>query len=132
MTAPRIFGIPAADAPIVAVIRRGPSDWAHVGKWDVAAGTYEPGSWLYGRIFPQRSDVSPDGRWLCYFVHSYSRRDGNWPHGETYIAISRLPWLTALMAFGTCGTWTRGMHFRSVHGGLGVPYGEGKTQHVRS
>jgi hypothetical protein len=27
------------------------------------------------------------------------------------VAISRLPWLTALHAFSTCGTWTRGYYF---------------------
>jgi hypothetical protein len=27
------------------------------------------------------------------------------------VAISRLPWLMALHAFATCGTWTRGYHF---------------------
>lgn len=27
------------------------------------------------------------------------------------MAVSRLPWATALAAWGTCGTWTRGMHF---------------------
>jgi hypothetical protein len=27
------------------------------------------------------------------------------------VALSKLPWLTALHAFGTCGTWTRGYYF---------------------
>lgn len=35
----------------------------------------------------------------------------SWAAGPTYIAISRLPWLTALAAWGTCGTWTCGLHF---------------------
>jgi len=30
--------------------------------------------------------------------------------GAAYIAISRLPWLTALAARPTSGTWTRGAH----------------------
>jgi hypothetical protein len=45
VTAPRLFCIPARDAPIVAVFRRGPSAWSHVGQWDLARGEYEPGSW---------------------------------------------------------------------------------------
>jgi hypothetical protein len=105
---PRIYGLPAAGAPVVAVFRRGPSDWAHVGRWDLEAGVYEPGAWLRGRLFPRRSDLSPDGRLLCYFAHKAPAR---WPHGDAYVAVSRLPWLTALHAFGTCGTWTRGYHF---------------------
>jgi hypothetical protein len=106
--APRVFGIPALRAPVVAVLRRGPSDWAHVGRWDVERGVYEPGAWLHGALYPQRCDLSPDGRWLCYFALKGSAR---WEAGGTYIAISRLPWLTALAAWGTCGTWTRGLHF---------------------
>ncbi len=123
---PRIYCIPATGVPVVAVFRRGPSDWSHVGRWDLAAGRYEPGGWLRGRIFPRRSDVSPDGRLLCYFAHKPSAR---WEHGEAYVAISRLPWLTALHAFGTCGTWTRGYHFGAARGGeevgagLPIPYG---------
>lgn len=105
---PRLFGIPALRAPVVAVLRRGPSDWTHVGRWDLARDVYEPGAWLHGTVYPQRCDLSPDGRWLCYFSLKGGAR---WATGATYVAISRLPWLTALAAWGTCGTWTRGLHF---------------------
>jgi hypothetical protein len=126
-TPPRLYCIPATDAPIVAVLRRGPSRWAHVGKWDLAAMRYEPGAWLVGRLFPRRSDLSPDGRYLCYFAHKPS---ATWEHGDAYVAVSKLPWLTALHAFGTCGTWTRGFCFTpsagegDAHGDeLPLPYG---------
>src|SRR5262249_27743641 len=105
---PRIYCIPATKAPVVAVIARGPTNWCHVGRWDLAQRRYEPGAWLGGRIFPRRSDLSPDGRFLCYFTHKPS---ATWEHGEAYVALSKLPWLTALHAFGTCGTWTRGYYF---------------------
>jgi hypothetical protein len=111
---------------VAAVFRRGPSAWCQVGRWDLAAQRYEPGGWLRGRIFPRRSDLSPDGRWLCYFAH---KPNAGWEHGETYIAVSKLPWLTALHAFGTCGTWTRGYHFTPCNQGtspsdrpLPIPY----------
>lgn len=126
MESPRIYCIPAIDAPVAAVFRRGPSRWAHVGRWDLASRRYEGGAWLGGRIFPRRSDLSPDGRWLCYFAHKSTAR---WEHGDAYVAVSRLPWLTALHAFGTCGTWTRGFHFTrddaSVPDGarLPIPFG---------
>lgn len=112
---------------MVAVFRRGPSQWAQVGRWDLAEHRYEPGAWLRGRIFPRRSDISPDGRWLCYFAHNPKAR---WEHGEAYVAVSKLPWLTALYVFGTCGTWTRGYYFKGdrhceVPGDrqLPIPYG---------
>jgi hypothetical protein len=124
---PRIYCIPATTAPIVAVFRRGPTNWSHVGRWDLVERRYEPGAWLRGRIFPRRSDLSPDGRFLCYFAHNPG---ADWEHGEAYVAVSKLPWLTALHAFGTCGTWTRGYHFTESEDGerpeeaeLPIPYG---------
>lgn len=105
---PRLYCIPATRAPVVAVFRRGPTNWSHVGRWDLAQKRYEPGAWLGGRIFPRRSDLSPDGRFLCYFAHKPS---ATWEHGEAYVAVSKLPWLSALHAFRTCGTWTRGYYF---------------------
>jgi hypothetical protein len=105
---PRLFGIQATRAPIVAILRRGPSDWSQVSRWDPQAGTFERGSWIHANLYPQRCDLSPDGRWLAYFTLKAGAR---WSIGSTYIAISRLPWLTALAAWGTCGTWTRGLHF---------------------
>jgi hypothetical protein len=57
---------------------------------------------------PQRCDLSPDGRWFCYFV---LKKASDWPAGSAYVAISRLPWLTALTAWGIGSTWTRGAHF---------------------
>lgn len=32
MSAPRVFGIPATRTPLVAIIRRGPSDWVYIGS----------------------------------------------------------------------------------------------------
>lgn len=111
----------------MAVFRRGPTDWAHVGRWDPVTGRYESGAWLAGRIFPRRSDLSPDGRYLCYFAHKPS---ATWEHGDAYVAISKLPWLTALHSFPTCGTWTRGYCFTTDGGiahsqtaALPIPYG---------
>jgi hypothetical protein len=105
---PRIYGLPATEAPVVAVFRRGPTNWSHVGRWDLEKRRYEPGGWLRGRLFPRRSDLSPDGRWLCYFAH---KPTATWHIGDAYVAVSKLPWLTALHAFPTCGTWTRGYYF---------------------
>lgn len=104
----QIFGICATGTDVVAVLRRGPSGWSHVGRWDIAARRYEPGSWLHGKLYPQRCDLSADGRYLCYFA---LKGTGTWELGPTYIAVSRLPWLTALAAWRTPGTYTRGAHF---------------------
>ena len=39
------------------------------------------------------------------------KASAEWELGATYVAISRLPWVSALAAWATGGTWTRGMHF---------------------
>src|SRR5688500_14069436 len=105
---PRIFGIPAARAPIVAVVRRGPSAWSHLGAWNFVSGVYTPGAWIRGNLYPQRCDLSPDGRWFSYLT---LKGAATWKAGPTYVAISRLPWLAALAAWRTDGTWTHGIHF---------------------
>ena len=97
----------------MAVIRRGPSSWCRVYRWDPARRTIEPGSWFHGTIYPQRCDLSPDGRWLVYFA---LKGNAGWQIGQTYLAVSRLPWLNALVAWSTCGTWTRGLHFTDDRG----------------
>jgi hypothetical protein len=95
VTPPRIFGIRAIRAPVVAVLARGPSRWMRLGRWDVERDTYEHGAWLAGTVYPERCDLSPDGRWLAYFALKPSSR---WDAGWTYVAVSRLPWFTALAA----------------------------------
>jgi hypothetical protein len=108
VTAPRLFCIPATAARVVAVIRRGPSEWCHVGRWNIADWTYEAGAWFRGRLFPQKCDLSPDGRWLAYSAHKPTAR---WAAGTIYEAISRLPWLHALAAWEAGTTYTRGIRF---------------------
>jgi hypothetical protein len=128
---PRIYGIAASQAPIVAVIRRGPSDWCHIGRWDVANDAYEPGAWFRGTVYPQKCDLSPDGRWLVY---SAMKVGSDWPAGDVYEAISRLPWLTALAAWNSGTTYTRGMHFTSSKTDVDVgdpDVGDSRPVHAR-
>jgi hypothetical protein len=108
VAAPRIFCITAPDAGVAAVIRRGPSEWCHLGCWDFTNHAYEPGSWLHGTIYPQRCDVSPDGTLFSCLI---LKAGATWAAGQTYVAVSRLPWLAALAAWRTDGTWSRGAHF---------------------
>lgn len=93
---------------MVAVLRRGPSRWWQVGRWDLARLVFEPGAWYAGQLYPQKCDLSPDGRWLAY---SALDATADWPAGTIYEAISRLPWLHALAAWEAGTTYTRGLHF---------------------
>ncbi|MDH5372096.1 MAG: hypothetical protein OEX97_04040 [Acidimicrobiia bacterium] len=110
---PRIFGIPALSAPVVAVLRRGPSDWWHVGRWLLDRPEYEPGAWFKGSLYPQKCDLSPNGRWLAYAA---LREPSDWPAGSVFEAVSRLPWLSALSAWGAGTTYSRGIHFEDAPG----------------
>ncbi|MCB1248963.1 MAG: hypothetical protein KDB36_06130, partial [Acidimicrobiales bacterium] len=118
--APRLYGIVATGAPVAAVLRRGPSDWCALGRWDLDTPAYATGAWIKARIAPQRCDLSPDGRWFVATVHASG---ADWPAGEVYEAVSHLPWLTALAAWGEGSTYTRGVHLVDEPGrcDLGTP-----------
>ena len=110
-TAPtcRLHVIPAAAAPIAAVFRRGPSTRWHIVKWDFDQGAVESGAWLNGSLYPRRSNLSPDGKLLGYFAYMGRPHSPSWP--ESYLAVSKLPWLTALAAWENSGTWSWGCGF---------------------
>jgi hypothetical protein len=108
MSAPpcRLYVLVATQAPVALVVRRGPSDWWHLLRWDLEHLSLEPGAWLAGTLYPRRSDISPDGRLFGYFALRSSP-----PPWDTYFAVSKAPWLTALAAWRTGGTWTGGCQF---------------------
>src|SRR5574341_590542 len=91
---PRLFVIPAADADVALIFRRGPSAWYHLTKWDMTHDKFERGAWLRGRIYPEKCDVSPDGALMVYLVHQGRKVATSYTHAWT--GVSRIPWLTAL------------------------------------
>jgi len=99
----RLHVLLARDADIGVVFRRGPAAWWHILKWDLNKSTLECGAWLKGTLYPTRSAVSRDGKVLAYFA-----MHGSW---GAYFALSKPPWLTALCAWKTAGTWTTGAYF---------------------
>lgn len=99
----RLHVILAREANVGVVFRRGPTDWWHILKWDLARFDLESGAWFKGTLYPTRSAVSCDGQVLAYFA-----MHGSW---DTYLALSKPPWLSALCAWKTVGTWTTGAYF---------------------
>ncbi|MGH9719745.1 MAG: hypothetical protein ACRD8O_06000, partial [Bryobacteraceae bacterium] len=74
-------------------------------SWDRKSDRFTPGQWLRGRIFERRSDLSPDGRYMIYFA-----MNGKWS-SETrgsWTAVSRAPWLKAVVLFGKGDCWNGG------------------------
>ena len=107
----RLYVIPAAEAEVAVVFRRGPSDWYLVLSWDIAQGKVEFGSWFHGRIYAEKCDLSPDGQLLLYFVHQGGKMGSDYT--DAWSGVSRLPWLTALGAWPQGTTYGGGGRFLS-------------------
>ena len=108
MTPCRLFVISARAAPVAAILRRGPSAWYQIIAWDTRRDVFTDGAWLKGRIYEERCDVSPDGELLLYFCHGGRARPG---YGDSWTAVSRLPWLHALTLWPWGTTYGGGGRF---------------------
>jgi hypothetical protein len=106
----RIHAILADHAKWGIVFRRGPSNEVCTLSWNRRTDQFELGQWLSGRIYERRSDLSPDGRYLIYFAANYKTYQVT---GGTWTAISRAPWLKALVLYGKGDTWNGGGLFVS-------------------
>ena len=102
----------ATEAPVGVVLRRGPSKLVRIVMWDRAKDKFKGGPWFSGRILPDQSDISPDGRRLMYFAmagvaSAIPETGGSWT------AISELPSLKADALWGQGDTWGGGGMFLS-------------------
>lgn len=119
----RLYVIQARDAPRAVIFRRGPSDQVLLALWHTDTDQVEEGQWLKGRIYERRADLSPDGTKLLYFAAQFRRRTM-----PTWSAISRPPWLTALVlwpkvsTYGGAGLWESRDSIVLNH-----PYGDAKV-----
>jgi hypothetical protein len=104
MTPPRLHVVPAA--AVAVVIRRGPSKWWHVLRWQLDPPRIEPGAWFRGQLYPRRCDVSADGALLGYYALT-----GKPPPWDSYLAVSKAPWLHALAMWHQGSTWHWGCEF---------------------
>lgn len=106
----RLHVLPAKDAKVGVVFRRGPSKSVCSLLWDRKTDEFKLGQWLRGRIYQRRADISPDGRFLIYFAMNgkwESETNGSWT------AISKAPWLKAIVLFAKGDCWNGGGCFIS-------------------
>src|SRR6478672_9523285 len=106
----RLHVLLASEKPVGVVLRRGPSNAVCSLLWDRRTDEFQLGQWVRARIYERRCDISPDGRHLIYFA-----RNGRW-HSETkgtWTAISRVPWLKAVVLYGKGDCWQGGGLFTS-------------------
>jgi hypothetical protein len=85
----RLSVILAREAPVGVIFRRGPSRHVELIKWHTDTDAFERGQWFKGRIDEYYADLSPDGSHLVY----HAAKQVIW---ESWTAISRPPWLTAV------------------------------------
>jgi hypothetical protein len=97
----------ARQANVAVILRRGPTRWVELILWDTKEDRFQRGQWFHGRIYEERCDLSPDGTKLIYFASKYGRkRDADMP--DTWTAISKPPYFTALALWPNGSTWGGG------------------------
>jgi hypothetical protein len=105
----RLFVFLARDAPLGLVLRRGPSDWFRLSLWRTDTDALEHGQWLSGRVYERRSDLAPDGSLFVAFVRRSGGPLRSDPEAaDSWVAISRPPYFTALALWFVGGTYWLG------------------------
>jgi hypothetical protein len=107
----RLYVYPARDAPLAAVLRRGPSAWTRLSLWHTDTDEIEHGQWFAARVYERRCGLSPDGRLFAYFARKDSATTVADVGAESWIAVSRPPWFTALALWAIGSTWCAGAYF---------------------
>jgi hypothetical protein len=108
LTPCRLFIYLARTAPLAVVLRRGPTDWARLSLWHTDTDRIDHGQWIKGRVYERRSDVSADGSLFAAFIR---QSGGRHPGADSWIALSRPPYFTALAVWFVGGTYHTGAFF---------------------
>ena len=82
----------ARQANVALILRRGPSKWVQLIKWNLDQDSFETGQWFHGRVYESKCDISPDGKRFVYFA---SKQRRNAQH-TTWTAVSNIPYFTAV------------------------------------
>ena len=106
---PRLFVYLASNAPIGVVLSRGPTDWAQLSVWHTDSDRVVGGQWIKGRVYERRSDLSADGSLFTAFVRQSNGRDLQ--GADSWIAVSRPPYFSALAVWFVGGTYHTGGFF---------------------
>jgi hypothetical protein len=100
----RLHALLASEAPVGVVFRRGPANTVCSILWNRERDEFQVGQWLRARLYERRSDISPDGRHMIYFVGKAT---------SSWTAISKTPWLKAVVFFEKGDRWQGGGLFTS-------------------
>lgn len=98
-------------SPCAVILRRGPTKWYHVMKWNFSNDKIEHGAWIKGRIYETKCDLSDDGELFLYSVYQGSRLSTS--YSDSYTALSKAPWLKAFALWPQGSTYLGGGEFVS-------------------
>jgi hypothetical protein len=124
----------ASEAPVAVVLRRGPTEWVELIRWDTSTDLFEHGQWLHGRIYAERCGLSPNGRLFVYFAAKWGRVRKDEGYKYTFTAVSKPPYFTALAMWPQGCTWGGGGRFiddrtlRLAYGARGTRSPDGTTE----
>ena len=99
----------ARNAPIALILRRKPTKWYHLIKWNLTDNTLEHGAWFKGRLYEASCDISPDGHYFLYKAFQGSRFAT--AYTDSYTALSTVPWLKAHWLHPVGTTYEGGGYF---------------------
>jgi hypothetical protein len=126
---PKTFIHMARDAPVGVVLYRRSHLTTYVLKLDRKDRLIK-GSPFYVRLFPERCDVSPDGRLFAYFAMRGKLTDGK-ADPTTWTAVCEPPFLKALTFAANGSTWGGGGLFLRDHRLVLFDKFEGATETIR-
>ncbi len=108
----RIDGIVAREAPVAVIFRRGPSSHTQLLTWNLETDEITPGQWITSKVYPRKSDLSPDGKLLvASFLNCSSRRDecfGSELEFDAWTSVSRPPYFNPIAAWHGFSVWYGG------------------------
>jgi hypothetical protein len=107
----RLFVLLARTAPVAVILRRGPSDWVQMIHWDTKNDVFTPGQWFHGRIYERTADLSPNGQLIVYSTYKPGNLKANPDYGDSWTAVSKAPYFTALALWPYAGAWEGGGYF---------------------
>jgi|SRR5579883_569032 len=112
----RLSVLLACEAPVAAILRRGPTQRVQLILWHTDSDTFEEGQWFYGRIYEQYSDLSPDGKLFLYLARKPETPERcSSPTTYKWTALSHPPYFTALALWPAGDTWDGGGVFLSAN-----------------
>jgi hypothetical protein len=104
MRPPRLHVILRRESPVALVIRQGPTRTFCTIGWELAHDRFEIGQWCKHKLYPERGDISPDGKWHVYIALNgwRSQTKGTWS------GLAKVPYLKCVKLWPKGDTWGGG------------------------